>query len=246
MAGFEPATTCPPDKYPPSPNNLIGLKFAYIADDIKQQNALNINNAVQTANGRSIEPVGSDWAARNSGSRSADDAGVLAPLPHIKVRIKQGWTDLIQGYKWDWFCTLTFDPKRHAAPNGLVHPEKAFKCFRYFINCLNRELYGRRWKKHGQGVYWVLAFEPQKSGLLHFHALIAGSADLNESARRFYWMDFWNKEFGFAKIEVPTGQEQVSAYCSKYVSKGGEIEFSDNLGKVPRQSGLELRGVQTN
>ena len=113
------------------------------------------------------------------------------------------------------------------------------------MNDLNRTLFGKRWKQHGDGVHYAVALERHKSGILHLHALIGSKENLNTSASRVDWKEWWYRNFGIARIEEPTEQNGVAAYCTKYVVKGGEIELSDNLATRFRQLGLGLSGGRT-
>jgi len=157
--------------------------------------------------------------------------------PHVKVpprsfplasekthgqQLKDAWCDFLAPYRFQWFATLTF------AEN--VHPESAIKRFRRFTNEINRHLYGRRWEKtsHG-GLFWIVALERQKRGVIHFHALVGAIDDLNEVARRLDWMDRWAELAGYARIEAIRSNDAVRRYVTKYVVKGGDIEFSKNL-----------------
>lgn len=146
----------------------------------------------------------------------------------------------MERWPWDWFCTLTFR-------GDAVHPEAADKRFRVWVSKINRELYGRRWRKRGQGVRWVRAMEMQRRGVPHFHALL-GAEGLDE-LRRLWWMDRWNQLAGFAKIEPPKNGGAVRGYCAKYVAKGGELDVGGpGMHEPPRTSWpapiVRLRGAQ--
>lgn len=139
-----------------------------------------------------------------------------------KTELRDAWAEFLSGYAFQWFATLTFEDR--------IHPEAALKRWRLFSNNLNRSLYGRRWHKtsHG-GVYWVLGIEYQKRQVIHFHALMGSVDDLNRTARRLSWMDYWCEIAGFARIEAIRSNESALRYVTKYVVKDGEIEFSKNL-----------------
>ena len=103
------------------------------------------------------------------------------------------------------------------------------KRFRYLVSTINRHLYGPRWAKKqardGVGVRWVCASEPQRRGVIHFHALMAGVGDV----RRLGVMDEWYRIAGIARIEEPKQHDAVARYVSKYVVKGGEIDMGGPL-----------------
>jgi hypothetical protein len=90
-------------------------------------------------------------------------------------------------------------------------------------------------------VFWVLAWEYQKRGVLHFHALLGDVEDLNNRARRLDWMDVWHgfgPPAGFARIEEIQSQHAVHDYVTKYVVKGGQIDLSGSLRSFAQQRAL--------
>lgn len=148
-------------------------------------------------------------------------------------QLADAWRDFLAQYPWEWFCTLTF---REA-----IHPEAAFKAFRYWVGLLNNDLYGRRWrekKRAAGGVHWVCALEWQKRGVLHFHALVGGDRSVTGYADdslyladRQFWAREWDRIAGFAKLDLIDDQQTaVHGYVSKYVAKGGQIDLSPNVG----------------
>ena len=161
--------------------------------------------------------------------------------PHVKARssaahptvldhrlLRDEWARFLSPIPFQWFGTFTFETR--------VHPEAALKRWRRFTNDLNRRLYGRRRAKHApRGIYWIAATERQKRGVIHLHSLMGDANDLNTIARRLYWMDHWNDMAGFARIEAIRSDDAALRYVTKYVTKDGEIEFSENLGDVRRQ-----------
>lgn len=148
--------------------------------------------------------------------------------------LAQAWREFIAQFPMHWFCTFTFTDS--------VHPERAVKLFRLFIKRLNRALYGSHFERKGQaGVFWVLAWEYQKRGVLHFHALLGDVEDLNARARRLEWMDAWHgfgPPAGFARIEEIESQDAVRDYVTKYVTKGGQIDLSASLKSFAQQNSL--------
>lgn len=149
-------------------------------------------------------------------------------------RLVTAWRDFLGRFPMQWFCTFTFRED--------VHPERAAKLFRLFIRRLNQALYGRHFERKGKvGVFWVLAWEYQKRGVLHFHALIGDVEDLNTRARRLDWMDIWEgfgAPAGFARIEAIDSQDAVRNYVTKYVVKGGQIDLSSSLKSFAQQQAL--------
>jgi hypothetical protein len=70
-------------------------------------------------------------------------------------------------HSFDWFATFTFKDR--------IHPEAAEKAFRVWVNKLNCNLYGRKWRdRQPNGIKWVRGLEWQKRGVIHYHALVPG------------------------------------------------------------------------
>ena len=155
-------------------------------------------------------------------------------IPSNSESTVQAWRQFLSRFPMQWFCTFTFTEN--------VHPERAGKLFRLFIRRLNRHLYGSHCERRGiPGVFWVLASEYQRRGVLHFHALIGDVEDLNTRARRLDWMDRWHAfgpPAGFARIEAITSQDAVRSYTTKYVAKGGQIDLSASLRSFAQQQAL--------
>ena len=150
------------------------------------------------------------------------------------VTLRDAWQEFLSRFPLNWFCTFTFTEN--------VHPERAAKLFRALIKRLNRDLYGSHFERKGLvGVYWVLAWEYQKRGVLHFHALLGATQDLNTLARRFDYMKAWEDlgpPAGFSRIEAIESQVAVQRYVTKYVAKGGQIDLSESLKAFAQQQAL--------
>ncbi|MGV7167772.1 rolling circle replication-associated protein [Xanthomonas citri] len=159
-----------------------------------------------------------------------------------------GYAELLQRIPWQQFWTLTFRVEE-AGRTGGVHPEKADKAFRYFVSCINREIYGTQWsiRQHAKGgLQWARGQEFHKDGRLHFHAVTAAPTDdLNRLMSRYQWHEFWFKEFGRNRIEAPRSQLDITGYVSKYVTKGGVVDVSKNFGAwIPPPIDYTRRPVQ--
>lgn len=160
-----------------------------------------------------------------------------------------GYAELLQRVPWQQFWTLTFRVSK-SGRNGGMHEEAADKAFRYFVSCINREIYGPKWSTrwHG-GIQWARGQEFHRDGRLHFHAVTATATDdINRLMSRYEWHEFWYREFGRNRLEAPRSQLDITGYVSKYVTKGGTVDFSKNFGawqpppidytRRPEQDGL--------
>jgi hypothetical protein len=173
-----------------------------------------------------------------------DQPELYAPVDNS---VGDAWADLLKSYRAHWFTTLTFRPQKFVTDKysgkvrgidrtghgGSIHGEAADKAFRYFISCINCEVYGAKWRRLShRGIQWARGSEFHKDGRLHFHALLsAPTADLSQLTSRYAWHEWWYREFGRNQIEQPRSQHDVATYVSKYVVKDGEVDFSPNFGK---------------
>lgn len=155
--------------------------------------------------------------------------------------VAAGYAELLRTVAWHQFWTLTFRADRGGRTGGM-HAEAADKAFRFFVSSINRELYGANWgKRWHRGIQWARGQEFHKDGRLHFHAVAAApTGDLNRVMSRYRWHEFWYREFGRNRLEAPRSQADIAGYVSKYVTKGGEVDFSGNFGawKPPPMSFL--------
>lgn len=182
----------------------------------------------------------------------APDSGCAPDLLHVMRSVDHqaaGYAELLQRIPWQQFWTLTFRVSK-SGRNGGMHEEAADKAFRYFVSCINREIYGPKWSTrwHG-GIQWARGQEFHRDGRLHFHAVTATATDdINRLMSRYEWHEFWYREFGRNRIEAPRSQLDITGYVSKYVTKGGTVDFSKNFGawqppgidytRRPEQDGL--------
>lgn len=155
--------------------------------------------------------------------------GAPAHPAAFSSNLQKSWVEFLGRFQLDWFCTMTFRDD--------VHPEAADKLWRVWVSKLNRRLYGVRWYRQDHtSVFWIRALEWQRRGVVHYHAMVGDHKDLNHEARarRLDLMDLWFDMAGIARIDPISRAEQdqrqaINSYVSKYVSKGGEIDFSPSL-----------------
>jgi len=155
---------------------------------------------------------------------ASEEATVVLPNTKDLDPLHAAWSEFISRQPWQWFVTFTFKEQ--------IHPESADKLWRVWLNKLNRDLYGQRWrKKPSGGVKWVRALEYQKRGVLHYHALIANVGCASSDK----WASVWTtlgetSKAGFIKIDqYDESRGGAEAYLSKYVTKGGQVDISDNF-----------------
>ena len=173
------------------------------------------------------EPKVSDLI--DSGNRTDSLVKVTATGRHMtnqgsypKSDLRSAWGTYLATFPWQWFVTLTF--------NDDIHPESARKLYGRWVNYVNRQAYGSRYRKRTKGVCWALASELQVRGVLHYHALVGDVEDLNNRVSRKDARNYWYEIAGIGLVDPITHKlTAVTNYVSKYVAKGGDIELSDSL-----------------
>jgi hypothetical protein len=147
------------------------------------------------------------------------------------------WAQWLSARPWDLFLTLTSDHK--------THPEALHKRFRYCVNNICDELYGRATRRKGNPIEYVAGIERHKSGWPHSHALLRmPGVDLADRYQfsLAHWQEWISGTGGWAWLSVPRAQTDVVSYVTKYVLKEGDLILSDNLSpsvdRTPRLEGL--------
>ena len=119
---------------------------------------------------------------------------------------------ILSAKKWSEFLTLTFKDD--------VPIDTAKRKFNYLLSALNTECFGKHYTRIVEHCYfsYVLATEPQKRDVIHFHALADRPIHYALIHR------FWNAWAGFGWTEEIKDEFRSVKYVSKYVSKGGELD----------------------
>jgi len=163
------------------------------------------------------------------------------PLPTENQTLRDGWIDFLSRYNYDWFATFTFDMKM--IPKGEIHPDQADRLFRRWLRLQNELYFGTRFRDKGVGLYCFRALEHQLSGVIHYHALIAGiphyqdqPAERQKHLRmqaENMWLHLTVNDDEGNELKTPTGfcsifpyrpTRGAARYMTKYISKGGDIE----------------------
>jgi hypothetical protein len=140
---------------------------------------------------------------------------------------------------WHYYCTLTFP----------THIDRSYarRLFKRWIRHLNEHYLGRRYRRQHRGIKWALAEEYQLRGVIHFHCLLyippgqsqdglaqwvgvraAPHQPGPDAAARIQLL--WQfrtagKICGFADIKPYDPERKAGAYLSKYITKGGYVDF---------------------
>lgn len=140
--------------------------------------------------------------------------------------VREAWADWLSRQQWDLFPTVT--------PEKQTHPEAMLKRWVYMTKVINKHLYGNHCERRQLGVEWVVGVERFKSGWPHLHALVRFpllSIKGQEGKAIFdlaYWQKWMSRTGGHVQLDQPRSQIAVIQYVSKYVTKEGDLYWSDN------------------
>lgn len=117
--------------------------------------------------------------------------------------------DLARSNNWDWFITLTLDPKI---------------CDRYDYQSVSEQL--SKFKKYltEHDIQYLIVPEQHKDGAYHFHGLIQGNLSVVPAKKNdgsFIPDVFWVKGYklGFCSASKIRDNQRVSTYITKYLTK---------------------------
>lgn len=138
------------------------------------------------------------------------------------IRVKQKVIDYAYenyiGKPWEWFVTLTFDPKEVDSKS-------------YSESCDAMHKWLDNMKHQNRGMEYLIVPELHKSGRIHFHGLFknvpkwkivpainphTGKEIFKNGSQIF---NLVNYKYGFTTLSEIKSQEAVTTYISKYISK---------------------------
>lgn len=153
-------------------------------------------------------------------------------------RAKQMVYDYARSNNFDWFVTLTLDPKL---------------CDRYDYDSCRNEL--KRFTKYltEHGFKYLIVPEQHKDGAYHFHGLIQGNLPvvpaLNIDSQSEIEGVYWVKDYdsGYTTATKIVSREKTASYLSKYLTKDLQVPKgrkrywnSSNLNKPVKEYCEEL------
>jgi len=148
---------------------------------------------------------------------------------YFKLDLQNGWLDFISRYDFDLYATFTFRDE--------IKPWKAEKRFQKWLGSLNCTLFGWRYSRKGLGIRYAVAYEYQKRGTLHFHALLGakGLKELDKEYMDKLWKCNGQRDKkgilvnriinGRALIDNYDPTRRAKQYLTKCIFKGGEIDI---------------------
>lgn len=110
--------------------------------------------------------------------------------------------DLARSNHFDWFITMTFDPKKVDRYSYDACAD-ALKEFTHLL-CLH-------------GNQWIVVPEQHKDGAYHFHGLVSG--DLNLTLHKDGVYNLLDYQYGFTTATKIQDRKRVATYIAKYLTK---------------------------
>ena len=147
-------------------------------------------------------------------------------------RAKDKIQDIALCNEFQYFATMTFDPKKVDSYNV----DAVIKAIKHWFNDGVKR---RNYK-------YIAIPEYHKSGRIHIHALISGDLKLKDSGhvrsgKKVYDITDWVKRFGWADVvEIDGNYTRLTYYITKYITKGNDKIFgrfywsSKNLVRIPK------------
>jgi len=133
-------------------------------------------------------------------------------------RIRAGWGDNLSRFAWEYFSTLTLDPKKTSQISEQFINKEVFAW------CNDIARFSR------SHIAWVYAVEGGGGGSLHAHALIVGARDEGLAAAD----QGWRARNGEILTRRVDDIDRAVAYVCKCIGPNGEVVFSDSLNSVDR------------
>jgi hypothetical protein len=130
--------------------------------------------------------------------------------------LARAWSNYLSRIPWEFFASLTFDPKR-------VFPVSR--------ECASREAFwwcGSLGHLYRRTVTWIYVVERGHTGLWHAHALIIGAG---EQPRWLAALETWRERNGKIDLQPVSDVRGVAMYTTKELAAEGEIVLSDTLAR---------------
>lgn len=138
----------------------------------------------------------------------------------LRRAARTGYAELIASLVGDlpvWMVTITHKKQS-------THPEFSVKARSRWMHRLNRDVFGSRYDRRGEGLLSFFGIEFQKRGTVHQHGIVAGEG-LDSVSRDLQSGNLTGLAQGWCKVELPRHKVRAVKYCSKYVSKDGELDI---------------------
>ena len=162
---------------------------------------------------------------RRSGHHSVWPATIAAHARLTGTHLRDAWARFLGRFPWEWFVTLTFDPKR-------IFPVSRTRVEREAI------WWGQSVAKACRSpVGWICAPERGRGGLWHGHVLmLEESKDWSPEST----LSMWRERNGRIDAQRVTDQAGITLYTTKQAAAAGTIMLSDTLTRYQSRAGSKV------
>ncbi len=142
-----------------------------------------------------------------------------------RTRLREAWASLLGRFPWEWFVTLTIDPKRVFPVSCAVVEREATEWCHQVARMLRLP------------VGWVCALERGRGGGWHAHVLMI--------AERFGWspkaaLPVWRERNGRIDARRVTDRAGIALYTTKEAAEAGTFVLSDTLTQYQPRAGSKV------
>jgi hypothetical protein len=127
--------------------------------------------------------------------------------------LRESWGDFLGRVPWQYFVTLTFDPKRHYPVDQQRASRESFWWCRQLGGLYRRP------------VAWVYVTERGRAGLWHAHVLLTGLGNNTLDVA----VQIWKQRNGIADVQRVWDGFRATLYATKSIPEGAEAVVSDTL-----------------
>lgn len=114
--------------------------------------------------------------------------------------------DIVHSNEWEYFFTLTLDPKK-------VEDRYNYEIVTKYISRFTDLLYK-------QGCLYIIVPEKHKDGAWHFHGLLTNCNDLKLVVNDNGYFEFRSYHYGYCSLDRVKDTARASNYILKYMVKG--------------------------
>jgi hypothetical protein len=142
------------------------------------------------------------------------------------VEYRRSLASFLARFAWQYFVTLTWDPKRRPAR---LSAWRAEKLARVAMCKLGWQIAGRRWKDFEPPVIqYAGVVEYSREGDPHVHLVVMVGRPLNADGIQSF-SSWWLKRFGFLYFVPATDIEGLASYLAKAAGPDEQFFISSDL-----------------
>lgn len=126
----------------------------------------------------------------------------------------------VQASAWATWIPTLFEPAQFVTTTFKVETSwrSVIRRHGFVVQQVNRKIFGNNWRRHGEGISYVVGIEPQLRGVLHSHAVW----DI-DFVPYDYLHSLGKSVGGHIDVRPVTSAVGVGYYVAKYAVKSGSV-----------------------